>query len=1427
MKYKSLLSLLSFMLILQVANAQSLNSLLIIPDDPIPNPSPIDDITRHQEVPDTVYCVQTKKQYGWFAPFRAISKKHAEHMPRVIRFTQRNAHGHWLKMEIINAQGEYISSPFSPYIYQRWAENTDPTANQEWSARLGSACIYEMIPDPTGMNVIQERAYDRDYNLVFSFSRTPVAPDSLGHRRYVGSYRDFYGLPAEMRDDPNYTYGTLVMITEDQWGNDSIIQFMDAKGVPKPNNNGVGMSRCIYNQAGLPIKNQSCDAQGNPIIDNWGNCGYINAYNDDGLGAYATYIDEKDQPMPMPGLRTFETGHEGIMRINYMYDEWGRFIRETYTLADGTTPGANAQGVHRIDYYPDEWGNDTLIAYYDTLGNPAACQGGYVKQHYRYNERGQKVTWWGEDSIGRPFANPWYYCRMEWEYDSLGSECAHRYYKFRDGEELLADQDYTRREGNCIYTPYKTSGQRVDSLDCQGRWLTRTYYIDSCMLDTSGYAKEIVQYEDKEQLCIQRTTYLDCNGRPSASKGVASETMVIDSVLWSKGYLKRDSLGNIVEALVKHFTPHWEKWVGQSDINESGIICRAGGSGGGRYYRADILWDPKEDSYTLVGRDEFNEPDYIDDNGKLYYYKKETKTGEVEYDEDNDKTSRYNVNKWLPKVPSVEVIDSEGYLLGLKDNDIILSYGDYTADPQARGINLAGYRSKWALGSILNAEREKRVVVFRINPDTKEYGLIELTLPPGTPSQLGFVTHVRYLTRRQMDRIRKSVETSPLLSNEDLDRRNTYAGEDTVIVFYPELRLSTRKRLRGKNMFDPAVLVGACTPDYGLTWVANDSAQNTIEEIVNDRVDDEKGNPEVLFFLTKNLQQTCSLSFREETCGVGLAYIRVNDSIYDRLCRIATRVKADIDSLNVNSLKRKTLCGIWHASETVAQSAYDEDYLGSPYTCDVELCLEKNGQFLLDYHMQVNPFCYSGYWFSDENWAYADFDVQGEYAGNWHPAGRSIVLEYTDTICQNFRLLSAYDGNGNPSVDVHFVRNCLNGLAKDKYKLLDKTLPRAMLAKYHTLLLCAKDSFVLDRTDTPNPVFHKAKASKRKQKSSKTADPSSLYNGLTGTWRFPIWNDSSMGSTIVRLKSDHALSLSSSYHYDNGDFAFDCKIQADGWWGKKGPRLTLSYPDSLIEYTIENIESHYAEESVKELVLSQKQVLRDIAFDTEMTNFNTTILSLDGDTLVIAGEGFTGILTRCEDNAQAVTYTLPRSPEHLPVSGTLNGHEYVDLGLSVKWSSCYLGAESPTDYGNYYQWGALAPKTSASDVSPANGSDVKDIAGNPSYDVARDQWGDAWRMPTQAEMVELESSCIWMWTVLDHIQGYVVIGPNGNSIFLSAAGIYTGDSPIYVGTSCSLWSSTSAEADPNEAYNLHFWKAGQHVQPYERNRGHMIRPVCP
>lgn len=124
------------------------------------------------------------------------------------------------------------------------------------------------------------------------------------------------------------------------------------------------------------------------------------------------------------------------------------------------------------------------------------------------------------------------------------------------------------------------------------------------------------------------------------------------------------------------------------------------------------------------------------------------------------------------------------------------------------------------------------------------------------------------------------------------------------------------------------------------------------------------------------------------------------------------------------------------------------------------------------------------------------------------------------------------------------------------------------------------------------------------------------------------------------------------------------------------------------------------------------------------------------------------------------------------VSGSINGHDYVDLGLSVKWATCNVGADSPEEYGDYYAWGETSTKSSYTEKnSKAYGKNIDDIKGNSYYDVARANWGGKWRMPTKKEIQELKEKCTWTWTAIGSHSGYKVTGPSGKSIFLPAAGL--------------------------------------------------------
>lgn len=120
--------------------------------------------------------------------------------------------------------------------------------------------------------------------------------------------------------------------------------------------------------------------------------------------------------------------------------------------------------------------------------------------------------------------------------------------------------------------------------------------------------------------------------------------------------------------------------------------------------------------------------------------------------------------------------------------------------------------------------------------------------------------------------------------------------------------------------------------------------------------------------------------------------------------------------------------------------------------------------------------------------------------------------------------------------------------------------------------------------------------------------------------------------------------------------------------------------------------------------------------------------------------------------------------------------EAVDLGLSVKWASCNVGANSPEETGGYYAWGEIEEKDKYYDYNYQycdSESSYHDIGTNISgtqYDVARVKWGGAWRMPTTDEFNEMVKKCTLTWTSVNGMNGIRVTGPNGNSIFMAAGG---------------------------------------------------------
>ena len=191
-------------------------------------------------------------------------------------------------------------------------------------------------------------------------------------------------------------------------------------------------------------------------------------------------------------------------------------------------------------------------------------------------------------------------------------------------------------------------------------------------------------------------------------------------------------------------------------------------------------------------------------------------------------------------------------------------------------------------------------------------------------------------------------------------------------------------------------------------------------------------------------------------------------------------------------------------------------------------------------------------------------------------------------------------------------------------------------------------------------------------------------------------------------------------------------------------------------------------------------------------------------------------------------------------------HEYVDLGLpsGLLWATCNVGANSPEEYGDYFAWGETSPKsvynwdtyaygyydnngflhltkynTSYSYYGPVDNLTIL----QPGDDAATANYGG--RMPTKEEWQELRDNCTSVWTTQSGVNGRRFTGPNGNSLFLPAAGYRYGSSLSGAGSCGFYWSSSLNTGYPDFARGFSISSGNYNVSNDYRCYGNSVRPV--
>lgn len=196
--------------------------------------------------------------------------------------------------------------------------------------------------------------------------------------------------------------------------------------------------------------------------------------------------------------------------------------------------------------------------------------------------------------------------------------------------------------------------------------------------------------------------------------------------------------------------------------------------------------------------------------------------------------------------------------------------------------------------------------------------------------------------------------------------------------------------------------------------------------------------------------------------------------------------------------------------------------------------------------------------------------------------------------------------------------------------------------------------------------------------------------------------------------------------------------------------------------------------------------------------------------------------------------------------------DVVDLGLSVKWATCNVGAIKPEEYGDYFAWAEISTKTdyswstykysagkyytdtmtkycSKSSFGYNGFTDGKTVL-DMEDDAARVNRGGSWRIPTVEEWEELKDNCNWSWTAVNGVNGYVIEskkpGYTDKRIFLPAAGIRYDTNLNGVGI-YSCYCSSSLDADiPNSSWVFFVSSAEYNTSSRGRYYGRPVRPVC-
>lgn len=726
---------------------------------------------------DSAFFLKIVKKNGWFVGIgEPISEVKAGYHNCYYKFSRKNNAGQWTLMETFDGYGNPTTNHNMGTYLVNPNDDDDTSANATWKSKLQSVCKWEFIGDNNGESVVQERGLDKDGNIVFIYS-----PVKVGENEYVGSYTDAWGMPIFQRTDStgnDIGCANFVHVFRDERGFEVLYSYTDRHGNNQKNAAGAYMTRMEYDDNGNMTTNASLNIIGEMMIDDYGNCGYHNEYDSNNNEIRSWYFDNYGRPMQMPKLKS---GSMKVWGYKYEYDEHGRNT-EVFIVDSMGNPDTNEFGVHAFKKEYNRHGQQTRSACYDLSGKLIAQDtSGIAVAISEYDSLGHHTKTIFLDGLGNLFNNPYSdYCKIEKEWkDNI--EIHEVEYKVDSNGIVNKSFEYIRDSfGNGKRVWYQNDLCKIDSVDGKERIVYSAYFdLKGNPKDHDNYHKQLTSYDDKIGLKKEQWFDKDGNAALNEDNEYSMRTYQMDSsthIQTNQDYY----YGFIEHAYQTQYSDDFQEIESQWDITQYGEHARVGWWNN-IHYTCGVKRNMYGKIEKMIGKNEFDEPSYLKflGDGNVGYIMCVGDKENRYFDENGQEILDMDGFKSMtPEVYCIEVTDtSKAFPLGIRNNDIIISYGDWTISE-----NLKTNLDYFYLETILKVKKTKPIIVMRHNIQKGTSELIRINeLPEGRPSDMGFYAHRIFYTQKEKNRLLKTCVSNSLALHDN----DNIIGDNYLMMVVP------------------------------------------------------------------------------------------------------------------------------------------------------------------------------------------------------------------------------------------------------------------------------------------------------------------------------------------------------------------------------------------------------------------------------------------------------------------------------------------------------------------------------------------------------------------------------------------------------------------------------------------------------------------